>query len=59
VETRDQLAFLQAEDCGEGQGYYFSPPLVAQQFARILEAGTTQVAGQFQPLELAKSSRTW
>ena len=37
VETRDQLAFLQAEDCDEGQGYYFSRPLVAQQFARVLE----------------------
>jgi diguanylate cyclase (GGDEF)-like protein len=38
VETREQLAFLQAEDCDEGQGYYFSRPLVAQQFARVLEA---------------------
>ena len=33
VETSDQLEFLQAEDCDEGQGYYFSRPLVAQQFA--------------------------
>jgi hypothetical protein len=39
---------LQAEDCEEGQGYYFSRPLGAQQFARVLEAGTTQVAGRFQ-----------
>ena len=37
VETRDQLAFLQAEDCDEAQGYYFSRPLVADQFARLLE----------------------
>jgi EAL domain-containing protein (putative c-di-GMP-specific phosphodiesterase class I) len=36
VETREQLTFLQAEGCGEGQGYYFSRPLVAQQFARVL-----------------------
>jgi diguanylate cyclase (GGDEF)-like protein/PAS domain S-box-containing protein len=42
VETRDQLAFLQARECGEGQGYYFSPPLVAPQFARGLEIGTAQ-----------------
>jgi len=41
VETSEQLAFLRAEDCGEGQGYYFSRPLVAQQFARVLETGTT------------------
>jgi diguanylate cyclase (GGDEF)-like protein/PAS domain S-box-containing protein len=39
VETRAQLAFLQAEGCGEGQGYYFSRPLVAQQLARVLETG--------------------
>jgi diguanylate cyclase (GGDEF)-like protein/PAS domain S-box-containing protein len=42
IETRDQLAFLQAEDCGEGQGYYFSRPLVAQQFGWLLQTGTTQ-----------------
>jgi diguanylate cyclase (GGDEF)-like protein/PAS domain S-box-containing protein len=59
VETRDQLAFLQAEDCGEGQGYYFCRPLVAQQFARVLETGTTQVGSRHQPLESARSSRAW
>lgn len=37
VETVDQLAFLQAEDCDEGQGYYFSRPLGAQQFALGLD----------------------
>jgi EAL domain-containing protein (putative c-di-GMP-specific phosphodiesterase class I) len=42
VETEAQLAFLQAEGCGEGQGYYFSPPLVAEQFAEVLGAGTTR-----------------
>ena len=25
VETQEQLAFLQAQQCGEGQGYYFQP----------------------------------
>jgi EAL domain-containing protein (putative c-di-GMP-specific phosphodiesterase class I) len=59
VETRDQLEFLQAQDCGEGQGYLFSRPLVAQQFARVLETGTTQAAGRSQPLESARSSRAW
>jgi diguanylate cyclase (GGDEF)-like protein/PAS domain S-box-containing protein len=33
VETRDQLAFLQAENCAEGQGDYFSRPVTASQFA--------------------------
>ena len=36
VETREQLAFLQARQCGEGQGYYFSPPLAAEAFASLL-----------------------
>ena len=39
VETGEQLAFLQAQRCGEGQGYYFSRPLIAEQFGRLLEAG--------------------
>jgi len=37
VETAEQLAFLQSQQCGEGQGYYFSPPLVAEQFVRLLD----------------------
>ena len=39
VETQEQLAFLQAAGCDEGQGYYFSRPVAAQQFAELLEAG--------------------
>ncbi len=34
VETREQLAFLQAEDCDEGQGYLFSRPVVARAVRR-------------------------
>jgi EAL domain-containing protein (putative c-di-GMP-specific phosphodiesterase class I) len=37
VETRDQLAFLRAEECDEGQGYYFDRPLVAQHFPLVLD----------------------
>ena len=37
VETLEQLAFLQAHGCDEGQGYYFSRPVSAQQFANLLE----------------------
>jgi diguanylate cyclase (GGDEF)-like protein/PAS domain S-box-containing protein len=36
VETPDQLAFLEVENCDEAQGYYFSRPLVADQFAEAL-----------------------
>jgi diguanylate cyclase (GGDEF)-like protein/PAS domain S-box-containing protein len=39
VETLEQLAFLQVHGCDEGQGYYFSRPVVAQQFAKLLETG--------------------
>jgi diguanylate cyclase (GGDEF)-like protein len=39
VETREQLAFLRSQRCGEGQGYYFSPPLDAEQFVKLVEAG--------------------
>jgi EAL domain-containing protein (putative c-di-GMP-specific phosphodiesterase class I) len=51
VETPDQLAFLQAEGCDEGQGYYFSRPLVAQQLTQVLETGTTHVVSRSPPLE--------
>jgi diguanylate cyclase (GGDEF)-like protein/PAS domain S-box-containing protein len=37
VETKEQLAFLQAQRCSEGQGYYFSRPLVAARFAKLME----------------------
>jgi diguanylate cyclase (GGDEF)-like protein/PAS domain S-box-containing protein len=37
VETQEQLAFLQAQHCGEGQGYYFGRPMTAAQFAEFLE----------------------
>jgi diguanylate cyclase (GGDEF)-like protein/PAS domain S-box-containing protein len=39
VEEREQLAFLQAERCSEGQGYYFSPPVDAEHFAQLLGTG--------------------
>ncbi len=36
VETRQQLAFLRAEYCDEGQGYHFSPAVDAEAFGRLL-----------------------
>ncbi len=36
VETAEQLAFLQGQGCREGQGFYFSRPLAAEQFAALL-----------------------
>ena len=39
VETSEELAFLRAQRCDEAQGYYFSRPVPAGQFATLLEAG--------------------
>ena len=36
VETAEQLAFLQAQDCDFYQGYLKSPPLPAHEFAQLL-----------------------
>jgi diguanylate cyclase (GGDEF)-like protein/PAS domain S-box-containing protein len=36
VQTSEQLAFLQRHGCPEGQGYYFSRPVAAGEFARLL-----------------------
>jgi diguanylate cyclase (GGDEF)-like protein/PAS domain S-box-containing protein len=44
VETREQLAFLQDRCCDEGQGYYFSRPVVAEQFAKLLGTGISETA---------------
>jgi len=39
VETLQELEFLQARQCDEVQGYYFSRPLPAAQFANLLSTG--------------------
>jgi EAL domain-containing protein (putative c-di-GMP-specific phosphodiesterase class I) len=39
VETPQELAFLQDQQCHEAQGYLFSKPVPAQQFAELLETG--------------------
>jgi diguanylate cyclase (GGDEF)-like protein/PAS domain S-box-containing protein len=39
VETREEVAFLRAYQCEEAQGYYFSPPVLPQQFAKLLRTG--------------------
>jgi diguanylate cyclase (GGDEF)-like protein/PAS domain S-box-containing protein len=39
VETQEQLAFLQAHQCDEAQGYYFSRPVLPEQFAKLLKTG--------------------
>jgi EAL domain-containing protein (putative c-di-GMP-specific phosphodiesterase class I) len=39
VETAEQLAFLRRQRCREVQGYYFSRPLPAADFASFVRAG--------------------
>jgi diguanylate cyclase (GGDEF)-like protein len=45
VETPDQLDFLKAHGCDEAQGYYFSQPVPAEQFATLLGAKTPVETG--------------
>ena len=44
VEQAGQLAFLKAQNCEEGQGYFFSRPLGAEQFAALLATGIGETA---------------
>jgi len=44
VESQEELQFLRAHRCDEAQGYYFSPPVPADQFARLLKAGVSTLA---------------
>ena len=39
IETQEQLVFLQAAGCDEGQGYYFRRPVTGYQFAKLLKSG--------------------
>lgn len=42
VETAEQLAFLRSLGCDAAQGYYFSKPLPAEEFSRLLAGWTAQ-----------------
>jgi diguanylate cyclase (GGDEF)-like protein/PAS domain S-box-containing protein len=42
IETQEQRGYLQAQRCAEGQGYLFSRPLAAAQFAHLLQMGLTE-----------------
>lgn len=39
VENQEQLAFLKAEQCEEGQGFLFGEPMAAEPFTAFLAAG--------------------
>jgi EAL domain-containing protein (putative c-di-GMP-specific phosphodiesterase class I) len=42
IETQQQLAFLQSHNCAEGQGYFFSRPVPADEFAALLAKDRNQ-----------------
>src|ERR1700723_309335 len=42
VETASQLDFLQRHECGEGQGSYFSHPVVADQAGKLFKSGVQE-----------------
>jgi diguanylate cyclase (GGDEF)-like protein len=42
IETLEELAFLRAHRCDEAQGSYFSRPLPAEEFARLVGSGIPQ-----------------
>jgi EAL domain-containing protein (putative c-di-GMP-specific phosphodiesterase class I) len=42
VETRTQCDSLQRHGCGEGQGYYFSYPVVADEAGSLFKTGLQQ-----------------
>jgi diguanylate cyclase (GGDEF)-like protein/PAS domain S-box-containing protein len=39
VETLEELLFLRAQRCDEAQGFYFSRPVLPDEFAKLLESG--------------------
>jgi len=41
VETEEQLSFLRAQGCDEGQGFAFGPPVAAAAFAALLRETPT------------------
>jgi diguanylate cyclase (GGDEF)-like protein/PAS domain S-box-containing protein len=49
IETQEQLAFLRANECDEGQGYYFSRPVTAPQFVKLLQTGIHHSHGRVDP----------
>jgi diguanylate cyclase (GGDEF)-like protein/PAS domain S-box-containing protein len=53
VESGEDLAFLKEHDCDEAQGFYFSRPLPAEQFAALLQKRSLEF-----PLAVKRSIRS-
>jgi diguanylate cyclase (GGDEF)-like protein/PAS domain S-box-containing protein len=59
VETFAQMEFLQTHGCEEGQGYYFSRPVPASEFAELLETGLVPAVHSQQRLNLNPCVRSF
>ena len=57
VETEEQAAFLHKHRCDEMQGYYFSKPLPASEFALLLEQEKRKPVGRTRRTGLIKKTR--
>jgi diguanylate cyclase (GGDEF)-like protein/PAS domain S-box-containing protein len=57
VETQPQLEFLQSQLCDEAQGYLFSRPVLAAQFAKLLKNGVSRNAPSGKELQEAETVR--
>ena len=42
IQTQDQLQFLKDRHCPEGQGFYFAPPVPAEQLTSLLSNGSVK-----------------
>ena len=49
VETREELAFLQAQQCDGAQEFYLIRPIFPQQFAKLLKIGLSEAAVPVRP----------
>jgi diguanylate cyclase (GGDEF)-like protein len=52
VETLEELEFLRAHHCDEAQGYYYSRPVPAEEFARLLRTAIPEPPRSRVPLVL-------
>ena len=56
VETEEQLKFLQARQCNEGQGYYFSHPLNTEDFAKYVKTNASPAPQGDQRIRIATAT---
>src|SRR3984957_8401026 len=58
IETQEQLAFLRAHGCHEGQGYYFSRPLAPERIAPLLKTPFQPPFGNHGVIPFHQNART-